>query len=72
MVKLWNSDKPHRCPDCHVIVDTGKPANKWALYQCCHCRVFFARHPRLVFFRRARVCQDIAIGECPYSPKPGH
>ena len=66
-VERWNSDKPHRCPDCHVVVDTGEPMNEWALYQCCHCLTFFARHPWFARHRRTvRACKDIATGECPY------
>lgn len=70
-VEYWNWDKPHRCPVCHTIVDTGHdPTNwetAWALYQCCQCGNRYARWPRLA--RRLRVCQDIATGRCPHQRK---
>lgn len=41
-VMHWNEDKPHRCPQCHVVaIDMEKPS-KWRVYECCSCGTWFA------------------------------
>ncbi|MFD0902380.1 hypothetical protein [Actinomadura sediminis] len=65
-VRRWNSDKPHRCPECHAIVDSDKPPTWRAAYECCACGVRFARWPRLAALLPVRTCKDLAPGTCPY------
>jgi hypothetical protein len=65
-VRYWNFDKRHRCPNCHTIVDTGKPDRWWIVRECCRCGVLFTRWPRLAWFLPVRVCKDIATGDCPH------
>ena len=45
----WNSDKPHRCPQCHAVTVPYKPSS-WAVYECCRCHAQFTRWPRLARF----------------------
>lgn len=45
-VVKWNTDKPHRCPDCHTCVVWGESPRWWGVYQCCRCSTVFARFPR--------------------------
>lgn len=70
-IEFWNDDKPHRCPECHAIVVSGHEPTlletALALYECCRCGTRYARWPRLA--RRLRVCEDIAIGQCPNQGK---
>ncbi len=42
MTVKWNADKPHRCPNCHRVVDWGKPPRKWRRYTCPYCGCKFA------------------------------
>jgi len=49
-VQRWNSDKPHRCPECHAVaVDLERPS-RWKVYECCMCHALFARWPLLARF----------------------
>lgn len=45
LVLRWNWDKPHRCPACHTSVVYGEKVKSWTIYQCCECKVRFAKHP---------------------------
>lgn len=62
----WNFDKPHRCPECHTVVDAGRPTARAAVYECCACGTRFARWPRLAWLLPVRRCKDIAAGRCPH------
>ncbi|MEU8740536.1 hypothetical protein AB0K62_13535 [Streptomyces halstedii] len=45
----WNTDKPHRCPDCHAVaIDMEKPKS-YRVYTCCRCGTRFTRWPILAF-----------------------
>ncbi|MFJ3283332.1 hypothetical protein [Streptomyces halstedii] len=45
----WNTDKPHRCPDCHTVaIDMEKPKS-YRVYTCCRCGTRFTRWPILAF-----------------------
>ncbi len=46
-VVRWNTDKPHRCPECHAIAVAGGRPSEWRVYACCRCGIRFTRHPRL-------------------------
>ena len=50
MTVHWNTDKPHRCPRCHTVVDAGQSPTWRAVYECCRCWIRFARWPWLVRF----------------------
>lgn len=65
-VRRWNSDKPHRCPKCHTVVDDGDLTSSWKTYQCCQCSTRFTRWPRLSRWQKLGTCQDIKNGTCPY------
>lgn len=67
-VEFWNDDKPHRCPECHTVVDPGRPRGWLDLYQCCRCGTLFARWPRFAW--RLRTCKDISLGTCPHQKLP--
>lgn len=62
----WNSDKAHRCPKCHAVVDDGEPSSSWKVYICCRCAIHFARWPVLAPFLPLTTCQYIRTGECPH------
>lgn len=55
-VLQWNTDKKHRCPQCHAIAVLGPKS--WEVYECCRCGVRFTRWPRLarIFPFRGVVC----------------
>lgn len=47
LIRRWNADKPHRCPECHAVaIDMERPS-RWKSYRCCRCGIRFARSPRL-------------------------
>lgn len=48
IVHKWNSDKPHRCPQCHAVaVDMPLPCHSLWVYTCCGCGILFTRWPFL-------------------------
>jgi ribosomal protein L37AE/L43A len=55
----YNADKPHRCPNCHVITDE-KLRCRWAVVTCCRCGVSFTKHPKLapILLRLGIVCPE--------------
>ena len=60
----WNTDKPHRCPDCHAVaVDMERPS-KWRVYTCCRCATRFTRWPSL-----ALVLRHVGIRCSEHAPK---
>lgn len=72
----WNTDKPHRCPQCHTVVVNGtlshlrRPrflstysASSWAVYECCRCKTRFTRWPWLAVLLPVRGCN---AEECPF------
>jgi hypothetical protein len=64
-VQRWNGDKPHRCPRCHAIPDTGDPTWR-ALAVCCRCGTRYTRWPILTPLLPVRRCGDIERGTCPH------
>lgn len=55
-VLRWNTDKPHRCPDCHAVAVSIETPRSWRVYTCCRCATRFTRWPRL-----ARLLPDAGI-----------
>ncbi|MEU8952008.1 hypothetical protein [Streptomyces sp. NPDC048489] len=41
----WNTNKPHRCPQC--AYDVIAAPSRWEVYTCCNCATRFARYPRM-------------------------
>jgi hypothetical protein len=68
-VQRWNGDKPHRCPNCHSLADTGDPTWR-ALAVCCRCGTRYTRWPVLAPLLPVRRCGDIGRGTCPHQTTP--
>jgi hypothetical protein len=57
MIYPWDTDKPHRCPDCWAAtVDRWPSLRSLWIYTCCMCGEQFTRWPVLwVFLPRATI-----------------
>lgn len=62
MIMRWNTDKKHRCPNCHAIPEVGD-IKSWRTYVCCGCFTSFTRWPRLGWLWPKYFCDDPG---CPY------
>lgn len=63
-IMRYNSDKPHRCPECHAVTDPDH-LSATSVVSCCRCGCSFTRFPRLAFVLRFRgvVCPGHQRGE---------